>query len=216
MTYLSRVELNPYRRETIAALSSPQMMHAAVMASFPSTGPIDGGRVLWRVDKVGVSTFLLIQSSTAPDLHHIVDQFGRPATGQGWDSIDYDQFLDTIEDGQTFRFRLKANPVHSIPGDGRGKVKAHVTVDQQREWLTSRAERNGFRIVQGGDGDSFDVVDRSIHRFRRGDSVVTLSMATYEGILEVTDRDTFVESLCNGIGRAKAYGCGMLSIARVP
>ncbi|MBR7005526.1 MAG: type I-E CRISPR-associated protein Cas6/Cse3/CasE [Candidatus Methanomethylophilaceae archaeon] len=33
-------------------------------------------------------------------------------------------------------------------------------------------------------------------------------------MLKVTDADRFRESMVNGIGRAKAYGCGMLTVAK--
>ncbi len=216
MTYLSRVELNPYRRETIAAMDSPQIMHAAVMASFISTEPQRGSRVLWRVDMVGTSVFLLIQSGSKPDLHHIVDQFGRPDAGQKGDTLDYEPFLNGIKEGGRYRFRIRANPVRSIPADGcRGKVKAHVTVAQQSEWLLSRAEKCGFAVESGENGHSIDVTNRTVMRFNRGNSKVTVAAATFEGVLEVVDRDLFLDTMRCGIGRAKAYGCGMISILEV-
>jgi CRISPR system Cascade subunit CasE len=43
---------------------------------------------------------------------------------------------------------------------------------------------------------------------------VSLYTVTYEGILEITDVELFKEVLTKGIGRGKAYGCGMLTIAR--
>jgi len=40
-------------------------------------------------------------------------------------------------------------------------------------------------------------------------------MVIFEGSLEVTDRDLFVKTVSEGIGRAKAYGCGMITIAKM-
>ena len=42
---------------------------------------------------------------------------------------------------------------------------------------------------------------------------VSFLKTTFEGTLTVTDRDKFITTLKAGIGREKAYGCGMLSIA---
>ena len=42
-----------------------------------------------------------------------------------------------------------------------------------------------------------------------------LREATYEGVLTVTDVDKFKELLCNGIGRGKAYGMGLLTVMRL-
>ena len=41
---------------------------------------------------------------------------------------------------------------------------------------------------------------------------MVINKVMYEGILTVTDRDRFIGALTQGIGRAKAYGCGMLTI----
>ena len=40
-----------------------------------------------------------------------------------------------------------------------------------------------------------------------------LLAVTYEGILTVTDEDSFRKALVNGIGREKAYGLGMITVA---
>jgi CRISPR system Cascade subunit CasE len=40
-------------------------------------------------------------------------------------------------------------------------------------------------------------------------------MATYDGILTVTDPALLRRALCHGVGRAKAYGCGLLTLAPV-
>ena len=216
--YLSRVELNPYRRETMRALESPQIMHAAVMASFDSFSPGKSDtRVLWRIDRLASSTYLLIQSGDKPDLHHIVDQFGRPDTGQTGDTVDYEPFISNIEVGQTWRFRLRANPVRSIPPkepNARGKVCHHITSEQQLKWLLDRCENWGVSMSNGG-SPTVNIVQREKRTFDRKGSKVTISTVTFEGELTIINRDKFVESLRNGIGRAKAYGCGMITIARI-
>ncbi|MGH3942262.1 MAG: type I-E CRISPR-associated protein Cas6/Cse3/CasE [Pseudonocardiaceae bacterium] len=42
---------------------------------------------------------------------------------------------------------------------------------------------------------------------------IVVESVRYDGHLLVTDRDTFATAILNGIGRAKAYGCGLLSLA---
>jgi len=41
-----------------------------------------------------------------------------------------------------------------------------------------------------------------------------VAVIDFEGFLTVTDPNLFVASLVCGIGRAKAYGCGLMLIAR--
>ena len=58
------------------------------------------------------------------------------------------------------------------------------------------------------------VVGRAVRRFPRNGSTVTLATATFEGHLEVTDVAALRHALNHGVGRAKAYGCGLLTLAR--
>jgi CRISPR system Cascade subunit CasE len=216
--FLSRIALNPRRKSTMAALASPQTLHAAVENSFPPD-LLKKGRNLWRLDKLGNDLYLLVLSSRKPDFSHIVEQFGWPSSDQSWETKNYTLLTERLKAGQQWQFRLRANPVHSVRQTAdsqgtakRGKVYAHVTAQQQEQWLLERAEKYGFRVQEG----SFQVVQQEVRKFLRHRQPVTLGIATFEGILEVTDVDLFREALANGIGRAKAYGCGLLTITRVP
>ena len=40
----------------------------------------------------------------------------------------------------------------------------------------------------------------------------TWHVVQFEGVLQVNQPVAFVETLCNGIGSAKAFGCGLLSV----
>ncbi|MGI6085016.1 MAG: type I-E CRISPR-associated protein Cas6/Cse3/CasE [Acetivibrionales bacterium] len=217
--YLSRVALNTKRKNTMVALSSPQKIHAAVENSFPPDA-INKIRNLWRIDRLGKDLFLLVLSNVKPDFTHIIEQFGWPESEQKWETRDYSILLERIKTGQRWQFRLLANPVHSVKQTDklspheqtkRSKIYAHVTVKQQGKWLLDRAAKNGFSIQEG----NFSVIHREVKKFRRHGKIVTLGIATFEGILEVTDVTLFLRTLTNGIGRAKAYGCGMLTITGV-
>jgi CRISPR system Cascade subunit CasE len=217
--YLSRIELNTRRKDTMIALASPERLHAAVESSFPSSAD-KKFRNLWRIDRLGDALYLLVLSDGKPDFTHIVEQFGWPAAEQRWETKNYAPLLERIEVGQKWQFRLRANPVHSVkqPSNSqdqkptkRGKVYAHVTVQQQEQWLLDRAAKYGFSLQES----SFRVVQQEVKKFQRQRNPVTLGIATFEGILEVEDVALFLRTLICGIGRAKAYGCGLLTIARV-
>lgn len=206
----------------MTALASPQKLHAAVESSFPpGTTEAEDGRTLWRIDRLGSALYLLVLSNGKPDFSHIVEQFGWPGAEQKWETKNYTRMMERIEAGQRWQFRLRANPVHSIKQTSslhthapakRGKVYAHVTVHQQEQWLLKRALRYGFSLQEG----SFRVVQQEVRQFLRQRKPVTLGIATFEGILEVTDVAMFLHTLACGLGRAKAYGCGLLTIVRVP
>ncbi|NLD52373.1 MAG: type I-E CRISPR-associated protein Cas6/Cse3/CasE [Clostridiales bacterium] len=206
--FLSRILLDDTNRDTMRALTVPQLMHAAVEQSFSG----DRQRRLWRVDRLEGKCQLLVLSEGTPDFTALVNQFGNPVIAPTWETKDYNKLLARLAQGQLWRFRLRANPVHSVKekdAPGRGKVTAHVTQEQQKKWLIARAQACGFALQP----DAFDVVHTQWLKFNKGGGrEVTLRTATFEGILTITDPERFKDALLSGIGRAKAYGCGLMTV----
>ncbi|WP_207954461.1 type I-E CRISPR-associated protein Cas6/Cse3/CasE [Saccharopolyspora elongata] len=62
------------------------------------------------------------------------------------------------------------------------------------------------------------ITARNRHSFskNRGKPPVVLHTATFEGHLRVTDPQLLTQHLLAGIGPAKAYGCGLLTLAPLP
>ncbi|WP_280314019.1 type I-E CRISPR-associated protein Cas6/Cse3/CasE [Nocardia wallacei] len=222
--FLSRMPLNPARRGTRKFLTSPHALHAAVLAAFPpDTTPASGqGRVLWRIDQHDTAVHLYVVSPTEPDFTHLVEQAGWPTT-TSWATRKYDQLLDTLTTGQRWHFRLTANPVRSTPHHAppdtprpRGTLTG-LSAAEQLDWVRRKAATAGFTFAPCGPPDQTEddlaLTGRTIRRFRRGPAEVTLSVATYEGTLVVTDPALLRAALVSGIGRAKGYGCGLLTLA---
>ncbi len=157
-------------------------------------------------------------SPKAPSMEHLDEQAGWEQH-PGGQSREYGPFLERLGTGQRWVFRLTGNPVRSVaagPGQ-RGKVVPHVTARQQLTWLLERAERHGFSLgdpedptvqVTRRDRNAFDKSEASGPRRR-----ATITRAQFDGILTVQDPDLLREALTQGIGRAKAYGCGLLTLA---
>lgn len=236
--YISRMALNGARRSAMEIIASPNKMHAAVEASFPPLqGSLLGGfsgcendgtesRILWRIDPIpekGRSAWLYVVSPRRPDFTHLCEQAGWPVEG-AWETKDYECLLSSLAEGQIWQFRIKANPVRKVREDkGKtnnpsiiGTIQGHVTAQQQMDWLVERAERNGFRVCAGAEGSpKLTVSQRNKLTFGHSGSKATLTTAVFDGMLEVTDVDSFRRALCCGIGRAKAFGCGLMTIAPV-
>lgn len=205
--YLSRMKLDLSLRKTMMALASPSLFHGAVESSFADRG----GRKLWRIDHLNGSCYLLLLSADEPDLTSAVSQFGFQ--DEGWETKDYAPLLARVANESVWRFRLAACPSWSKTSKDpakRGTVLAHTTVEHQKEWLASRAEKHGFALGP----DSFDVVHSKREMFQKGGrgKAVTLMHAIYEGVLTVSDAELFCTALTCGIGRAKAYGMGLMTI----
>ncbi|MFQ6485744.1 type I-E CRISPR-associated protein Cas6/Cse3/CasE [Brachybacterium epidermidis] len=218
MSTLSRIPINPQLRQGRRMLTNAQVMHAAVLSCFPPDISTDTARVLWRIDQGENAFTLYITGPEAPDLRVIVEQAGwstRP--GQ---TTDYRPFLDRITAGQEWRFRLSANPVKSIPGaaGSRGRVVPHVTRAHQAEWLTQRSGKHGFEILRHPEenAEAMIAVTRTEDlRFERAGATrpVSIRRAQFDGGLRVTDAELLRRALQQGIGRSRAYGCGLLTLA---
>lgn len=164
---------------------------------------------------------MFVVSPEQPDFTHVIEQAGWP-TLPSWQTREYDPFLDRLAEGQSWMFRLTANPTRSRrPEEGkRSQRYGHVTVVQQQEWLVGRCVTAGFDVVgvPGADGaecaaDGVVVREREVTQFSRGDGRVTLATATFEGQLVVVNPDALRSTLTAGLGPAKAYGCGLLTLA---
>lgn len=220
--YLSRVLLNDRKRETLHAIASPQLIHGAVESCFGYTPDSEGNRkrLLWRIDNIADKQYLLLLSEGIPKLTSLVQQFGYPDIQPQSQTKAYASFLERLCNGQRWQFRLRANPVHSSMKEAnettrRGKIYAHVTPEQQNQWLMSRTTASGFDIKQ----NELNLVHSEWKKFRKNNQVnreVVLRVATFEGVLHITDAEKFRYSLTAGIGRAKAYGCGLLTIMHIP
>jgi CRISPR system Cascade subunit CasE len=217
--FLTRFQLNPVRRGARKLLSSPQAMHAAIRAGFSDHAGYErsGSRTLWRLDTPAIATvFLYVVSPGRPDFTHLVEQAGWPTTAT-WETRDYDPLLASLRPGQRWAFRLTANPVHS----GRKTADAKETQrfgylreGEQEEWLLHRADRCGFAVAEQRHGRAnLRLHRRQTQSFKRGAHAVTLTTVTYDGILEISDGDALRTALTSGIGHAKAYGCGLLTLA---
>jgi CRISPR system Cascade subunit CasE len=122
------------------------------------------------------------------------------------------------------RFRLRANPVRTIHDKEHGRFlpegryagelkRCRVPLlreEQQREWL-QRKLAHAVRIDCVGMQQEMPLYFRKGERDKRMDGKV--QPVLFDGLLSVSDADAFNALLSKGIGPAKVFGCGLLSIA---
>lgn len=233
--YLSRVFLNPRRQGTTPFIGSPQRLHAAILASFvedPPTGETDGPRVLWRLDTDDWRRPVLwVSSPGKPSFEHITDVYGWPSADLPFETRSMEHLLAGLDVGQEFIFRTTVNPVKVQAGKpdsdgkrGRGKIVPLAGAAARTKWFVDRAPKWGFEVPLGEvqppreSGPAWAIETRSSQRLRfhkgSGKKQVVLQTITFEGNLRVTDADLFRKSLTRGVGRARGYGCGLISLAR--
>ena len=107
-----------------------------------------------------------------------------------------------------YRFKTIVNPTcresasrKLIPVKGRRAIEI---------WFCERAEKSwGFDVLrehlQVERVEVLSFTGKKQHR-------ITLARATVQGALRVKDRDRFIQSFSQGIGRGRSFGCGLLQI----
>lgn len=178
--------------------------------------------MLWRLEGGGSGYTLLVQSRVEPEWERLPPGY---LTEQSQVRV-LDPLLETVKPGRRFAFRLVAVPLRNIPGEPdengnrpRGRKVAMRDPDDQISWIIRRGERHGFVIPAGAHGDP-NVAPSPCPPVRGhkpeepGKKVgrVTVNPTRFDGQLVVTDVDALTAALCDGIGPAKAYGCGLLSL----
>lgn len=170
---------------------------------------------LFRIDpQHGGRVVILVQSAACPNwdyAFHNASHFLAAAP----EAKTYDPVFAAKE---RLQFRLLANPTRKIDtksgpdGQRRNGRRVPVSSDKLLDWLACRAEAAGFSIEQGSTTVQPGYIFVKKERDEQGQR---LRSARYDGILTVADPVLFRETLVQGIGPGKAFGFGLLSLARV-
>lgn len=218
---LSQLILDAGDRRVRRDLANVYELHRTILSAFPETLP-DGERVLFRLDEGGDGRLaLLVQSRAARP------EWGRLPAGYLLPADPFDPTPNpavkavelAFSRGQVLRFRLRANPTikKARPGRKQGHRVAIIREEAQLDWLGRKAEAGGFlirpadvRVAEPGREFGLTKPDAGADKRHR----VELHVVQFDGLLEVTDPARFGETLLGGIGSAKGFGCGLLSLAR--
>lgn len=210
--FLTRLTLDPIAYRPARLLGDTQQLHAAIAASFPD-GP--GGRVLWRIEPTDRSgqIRILVASPRGPAESELSERITTPDRVQ---TRDYTPLLDRLAKGDRYRFRATLNPVKTHHGHHTPIFERNAQI----AWVAAKLGGNGVSLNLHSPDLDTDEPDVQItgtrnDRFTRNGSprAIELLKVTYDGSLTVIDPDKLRHGLCNGIGRAKGYGCGLLTLA---
>jgi CRISPR system Cascade subunit CasE len=204
--YLSKLKLNDRDRAVRYDLSDAHALHQRIMLAFPDQQrdtPRTDWNVLFRQEPD--SDLILVQSSIDPDWTKF-----PPGYLTQHDSKPFSPTTSHLELGRTLQFRLKANP--SKRDQKTRKLVGIFHQADQLAWLDRQAAQHGFVVK------SVDVIPTpSIYGIKaKGTPPIRILTVLYQGVLEITDSAQFTAAIQQGIGRGRSYGCGLLSIARLP
>jgi CRISPR system Cascade subunit CasE len=203
---LSRLTLNPMHPATYRLVGDPYGIHIKLCSCVQM--PRAEADILYRVEE---GPILLIQSSIEPDWERL--DLPDSALAQPPQSKAFDP---QCEVGQRLAFRLRCRPTKKVKVDGHKNSRFRYlrTDDERLEWLRKQGEKSGFRLesvvaIEQKWRDTKPSVDANAQGGR-----TALPAIQFDGILVVTDPERLAEAICKGIGPQKAYGFGLLSVAR--
>jgi len=202
--HLTRLTLDPRSAQARRDLGNAYEMHRTLARAFVADAQSPPARFLWRVEagsNAWAMPVVLVQAATVGDwsaLQAMPNYLQRPVESK---RLNLEQW---VEGGACYRFRLQANPTVTRLGKRYGLVGE----DEQLAWLNRQGERHGFEVKAALVTASDELASR------KGDSRISVQRVCFEGRLQVCELAAFSRAMTLGLGPAKAFGCGLLSIAR--
>ncbi|MGI8497253.1 MAG: type I-E CRISPR-associated protein Cas6/Cse3/CasE [Gemmatimonadaceae bacterium] len=214
--------------------------HRLVWTLF-ADGPERARDFLWREAEPGL--FYLLSRRPPADPHGLFElhepQLFAPALATG-DRLGFVLRANaTVARGGGRGRRSKPcdvvmDALHAVPREERAAQRRRIIGTVGRAWLAAQGSRAGFTIPNAAANasgiDSNDSDDEIARRYQerswvrvmgyrtlrldRGGEAARVGVLDFEGVIEVRDPPTFVNSLARGFGRAKAFGCGLMLVRR--
>ncbi|MDP9951840.1 MULTISPECIES: type I-E CRISPR-associated protein Cas6/Cse3/CasE [Streptomyces] len=215
--WLTRIVPSPSSRDARRDLGGADegiRLHRRVLQMFPDgvEGPARAAfGVLFRAEETPRGPQILLQSRTEPDPSRLPAAYGSVETRS------LDALLSHLRKGMVVSYRCVANPVRK-PGEASRKAYGLPPVvalsgNAAVEWWERQARAGGLEplhvdadpltAVRGNQGPQGPAAKRVIQQAR----------VRFDGAARVLDAELLRERLVSGIGRGKAYGCGLLTLA---
>lgn len=131
----------------------------------------------------------------------------RPQTGE-YGEVESRSLPDDFLSHRHYRFTVTVSPTRRDNQSRQLKpVKGREAI---ADWFIERAATNwGFCI----DPARLQIDDVRVAQFKgKAERTITLQQATLSGYLTVTDPERFALSVASGLGRGRAFGCGLLQV----
>ena len=221
--YLSKLLLNPRSREARRDLALPYELHRTLARAFSTAEGQDyraAHNVLFRLEPTMPSQLptVLVQSTNVPNWAALpLDYATTPVPCKSLELI--------LTPGQVLGFRLLANPTRKVAREGRSQGRRvpllDTTLDDAEltpahQWLRRKAQLSGFEVLHAfSEAHSLNAAPAAP---ATGSSFAKRSLPLYgvrfDGLLRVLDPQLLTQALQQGVGPAKTFGCGLLSLAR--
>lgn len=204
--WLSKLVLNLRSQAARRDLANPYEMHRTLSWTVAEALQARGERLLWRVEPYRLAPpTVLVQTLTKPDWSRVFARF--PDYGQ-LDPTSPKFFDPQFRVGEVLRFRLRANPTVKR----LGKRYALRSWEEKMDWLARKLEESGAELVQAVVSNEMQIQARKPGQ--GAGALVTLYAVLFDGYLRVREPERLKLAVARGLGPAKGFGMGLLSLAR--
>lgn len=202
--YLSQCVLNSQRPV------NPYQLHKKIWQLFPEQDGEDRS-FLFRVEnlgQVGVQKILL-QSKHKP----------KACSGDLVLLQSKDMLLSGVHCNTKLRFMIRANPTKKIKDEkqkitNQGKVRVAL-IDEIDIVAWLKRQLHDCATVNDNE---VSILRQDLLSFRKGKGEQQhfgkIKTVTYTGLMTISNSEILINKIYSGIGPAKAFGCGLLSIAK--
>jgi CRISPR system Cascade subunit CasE len=154
-----------------------------------------------------------------------------PQDKKGIFLLETKPFAPRLAAGQRLGFRLRANPTvfshgkrHDVLMHAKKQLpdRENVGLDEKAKVMDEAAINwlcNAMRTASWG--ISIDVAPVILSQRQNqtiktnSDQNISFTSVDYEGVLSVTDPERLITTIENGVGKARAFGCGLLLLRRL-
>ncbi|MCX5321595.1 type I-E CRISPR-associated protein Cas6/Cse3/CasE [Streptomyces sp. NBC_00120] len=210
---LTQLLINPRHRDARHDLTDSNQLHKTLMRLAPDhlgPAPRASAGMLYRIEPDRHPT-LLLQTAQPPDLAALPTHYATTARTRSLAPM-----LHALTPNLTVRYRITAAPTvcrsagnpHPDPvtGKRRGK-RTCLTGDDALAWWHDRARKAGLITL------TCHSTPRPFPRHESTHKIPHYKLTQFEGLARITDTDLLTHAIRNGIGKAKTYGAGLLSLA---
>lgn len=120
----------------------------------------------------------------------------------GWGEWRTKEVSSSFLSHERYLFQIRANP--TVCQDGR-RIGLY-DLQKLQDWLERKAAQSGFAVIEYAAGPA------TSHHFTKAGKIGKHSSVDFQGLLQVTDQQAFLDAFTNGIGPAKAFGFGLLML----
>ena len=215
--YFSRITIDPYQ------------INPKNLINFYKKGVYGEHQFLWKLfeKKDSQRSFLYRQERNHNFLKYYVLSKNIPYDTMGLNlNIESKQYNPHIQKGQLLDLSLRANPTISINKKRHDVImheKKKYSMDSKKpplqkivqnsglEWFEKCAKKNGFSF----DREMIFIDGYRQNKGRKNQNYIRYSTIDITGKILVEDAHLFQKTLIQGVGKSKAFGCGLMLIRKI-